>query len=227
MKKGILNLFLLATIGIMAISCKEEAKNKTEAKEAEEVAEASAEASEYKLDSNESIVYWRGAKLTGGGHEGTIQFESGEFLMNNEMLEGGTLVIDMSSINVRDLEGEKKENLEAHLKGTVEGKEGDFFNVEKYNTAKFEITGVSEKEGKMMMSGNLTLKEKTNNIDVPVTITKGDDNEMVKIKSEPFTIDRTKWDVNYGSKSVFDNLVGDNVINDDIELEVNILAKKA
>ena len=48
---------------------------------------------------------------------------------------------------------------------------------------------------------------------------------MVKITSETFAIDRTKWDVNYGSKSVFDNL-GDKFINDDIELTVTVVANK-
>ena len=47
------------------------------------------------------------------------------------------------------------------------------------------------------------------------------------LKSEPFTIDRTDWDVNYGSKSVFDSLVGDNVISDDIQLEIKVVANKA
>ena len=46
------------------------------------------------------------------------------------------------------------------------------------------------------------------------------------IESEAFTIDRTKWGVNYGSKSVFDDL-GDKFINDDIELKILVSAKKS
>ncbi|MDX1472244.1 MAG: YceI family protein, partial [Flavobacteriaceae bacterium] len=57
----------------------------------------------------------------------------------------------------------------------------------------------------------------------PVTVT--DNGDTVTLTSDTFTIDRTKWDVNYGSKSVFDNL-GDNFINDDIELKINITADK-
>lgn len=51
-----------------------------------------------------------------------------------------------------------------------------------------------------MLEGNLTIKDSKNNISFPVTYTL--DGNTMSIKSEPFTIDRTKWNVNYGSKSV-------------------------
>ena len=51
--------------------------------------------------------------------------------------------------------------------------------------------------------------------------------DKLVVTSEEFTIDRTDWDVNYGSKSVFDSLVGDNVISDDIQLEIKVVANKA
>ena len=121
----------------------------------------------------------------------------------------------------------KAKNLEAHLMGTVEGKEGDFFNVQEYPEATFEVTGFEMKEGKNWLTGNLTLKEKTKSIAIPVNMDINNDGSEIKITSEPFTIDRTDWDVNYGSKSVFDNLVGDNVISDDIELQLMVKAKKA
>ena len=74
-----------------------------------------------------------------------------------------------------------------------------------------------------MMAGNLTLKETKKNIEFPVTYEVS--GNTMTLKSEPFTIDRTDWDVNYGSKSVFDNL-GDKFINDDIELEISIVANQ-
>ena len=49
---------------------------------------------------------------------------------------------------------------------------------------------------------------------------------MMTIQSEAFIIDRTQWGVNYGSKSIFDDL-GDKFINDDMELKILILAKKS
>ena len=76
----------------------------------------------------------------------------------------------MNSIEVTDegMDESDKRSLENHLKGTVEGKETDFFNVNKYPTATFEITGVTEENGQKMLQGNLTLKEETKNIQFPV-----------------------------------------------------------
>jgi hypothetical protein len=51
------------------------------------------------------------------------------------------------------------------------------------------------------------------------------DGDVVTLTSETFTINRTQWNVNYSSKSVFDDLK-DKFINDDIELKVTVTAKK-
>ena len=128
----------------------------------------------------------------------------------------------MNSITVTDLDQNSgKESLESHLKGTVEGKEGDFFNVMQYPTAIFEVTGVADVAGKTMMSGNLTMLSISQNISFPVQVTSKDN--MVQVKSETFTIDRTKWGINYGSKSIFDNL-GDKFIDDDMEITIDVTA---
>lgn len=209
----------MAVLFTALVSCKNEAKNETEAAEAEAAAEVSTEAAKYMVDKNESEIAWEGAKPT-GTHTGTVKLESGVVRLEDSVLSGSFL-IDMTSILVTDLEGDQKTSLEDHLKGTVEGKEGDFFNVQKFPTAAFEITGVTEKDGKKMMSGNLTLKETKKNIEFPVMYEVA--GNTMTLKSEPFTIDRTEWGVNYGSKSVFDNL-GDKFINDDIQLEFTIVA---
>ena len=218
MKIKFLSLFTMAVLFTALVSCKNEAKNETEAADAEAAAEVSTEAAKYMVDKNESEIAWEGEKPT-GTHTGTVKLESGVIRLEDSVLSGSFL-IDMTSILVTDLEGDQKTSLEDHLKGTVEGKEGDFFNVQKYPTAAFEITGVTEKDGKKMMSGNLTLKETKKNIEFPVMYEVA--GNTMTLKSEPFTIDRTEWGVNYGSKSVFDNL-GDKFINDDIQLEFTIV----
>ncbi|MGM0497887.1 MAG: hypothetical protein ACQESJ_08220 [Bacteroidota bacterium] len=48
---------------------------------------------------------------------------------------------------------------------------------------------------------------------------------MLSVESEKFLIDRTKWDINYKSKSVIDD-VKDNFIHDDIALKIEASAKK-
>ena len=75
-----------------------------------------------------------------------------------------------------------------------------------------------------MLSGNLTLKEAKNNVTFPVKVS--NTNDGLVLTSETFTIDRSKWNVKYGSKSFFDDL-GDKFINDDIELKITVKATKS
>lgn len=221
MKKQILNT--LAVIALIAgtVSCKGDKTNETEATEAKEVATV-VDAVKFTVDTAASTIDWVGSKPT-ENHTGTIDIESGIVKVDGDKITG-TFLIDMTSINVTDLEGKGKASLEGHLKGEAEGKEDHFFNVAKYPTAAFEVTGVTEKEGKKMMQGNLTIRDQKKNIEFPVTYTVEGSN--MTLTSEPFTIDRTDWGVNYGSKSIFDNL-GDKFISDDIQLTVKLQATKA
>jgi polyisoprenoid-binding protein YceI len=217
MKSTFVKITLITVLSSALFSCKN-----TET-EAEAITETAAEptemASEYTVDTAASQIMWEGEKPT-GKHHGTISLASGTIHLNNGAVEAGNFVIDMNSINVQDLEGDDKGNLEAHLKGTVEGKEGDFFNVKEFPTAKFEMTGIENN----VVKGNLTIKNKTNAIEFPATVTEEGDKMM--LKSEPFEIDRTKWEVNYGSKSIFPSL-GDKFINDAIKITVSVVATKA
>ncbi|MGA8853617.1 MAG: YceI family protein [Christiangramia sp.] len=222
MKRIFLNAFVIAGLGLAFTGCKNN-NNEAEVAEMKDAATAQAEAMKFSVDTSSSVIEWKGEKPT-GTHNGTIKVSNGSFMANDSVIESGTFVIDMKSIEVTDLEGDNKSDLEAHLKGTVEGKEGDFFNVQEFPEAKFEVTGITEEAGQSMLQGNLTIKEETKNIAFPVTISK--DGESIQITSEEFTIDRTKWNVNYGSKSVFDGL-GDKFINDDVSLKINLKAKKA
>ena len=221
MKKTIFNLFMIAGIAMATVGCKNDKDAKSDA--ALEVAVANNEAVEFVIDTTSSVIDWKGEKPT-GIHTGTIKLSEGIFKANDSIVESGTFVIDMTSINVTDQTGEDKIKLEKHLMGTVEGQEGDFFNVNKYPEATFEVTGVTTIDGKTMLQGNLTMKEETKNVEFPVTISMNGD--TLELTSATFMIDRTKWGVNYGSKSVFDSL-GDKFINDNIELTINLVAYKA
>lgn len=221
MKKRFLNILTIVAITASLVSCKKAKEANTS--EAEPAAVAESVSQKYVTDVSVSTIEWKGFKPT-GTHNGTINIETGVFQVTDNNLQSGTFLIDMTSIVALDLEGEYKTNLENHLKGTVEGKEGDFFNVNEFPSAAFEISSTESMEGgKTMLSGNLTIKGVENNISFPVNVySEGD---KLTITSEPFTIDRTKWGVNYGSKSIFDNL-GDKFINDEIELKINIVAFK-
>lgn len=219
MRKTFLSLVVLASISTF-VSCKKD----TTTTEASETVAASKEAVMYKIDLENSVIDWKGSKPA-GVHTGTIKFTEGEANVTNGKLEGGKFIIDMNSITVTDLKaGDGKEDLEMHLKGTGEKEAEDhFFNVGKYPKGNFEITKVTEENGKSMITGNLTLKEISKSVTFPATITS--DASSMTIKSEPFMIDRTLWNVNYASKSVFDDLK-DKFVDDNIELTVNVKVLK-
>lgn len=212
MKKNFATIIAITVMAISITSCKDKAKEASTTK-AEEVKTAEATTDKYSVDLDASIIEWKGFKPT-GSHYGTINLESGVFNVSGGEINSGTFLIKMSTI--KDADSSAK--LEGHLKSP------DFFDVEKYPNAAFEITGLEDVEGKTMLSGNLTLKEVKNNVTFSVSVT--NENNTMTLSSESFTIDRTKWNVQYKSKSIFDNL-GDKFINDDIELKITVKASKS
>lgn len=222
MKNIFLKISTLFLITIALISCKN-TTNEAATTEAQEVATPEAAAQAFVVDVTASKIDWVGSKPL-EKHTGTINLSGGRVMVKDDVIEAGKFIIDMNSIAVTDLEGDSKANLENHLKGTVEGKEDHFFNVVKFPQGLFELTGVELMDGKAMVKGNLTLRDISYNVSFPAVIEMMDNG--MTLTSEPFSIDRTKWGVNYGSKSVFDDL-GDKFINDDIELTVSLVAKKA
>jgi polyisoprenoid-binding protein YceI len=223
MKKRILNVLMITAFAVVMVNCKDKAKEANTGK-AEAAAVSESTTQKYVTDVTKSSIEWKGFKPT-GTHNGTVNIDTGVFQVDGDVIQSGTFLIDMNSITDLDLEGDMKTNLENHLKGTVEGKEGDFFNVTQFPTGEFEVTGVSEETDKTMLSGNLTLKGVKQNITFPISVVVSEGDNMLTITSEAFTIDRTKWGVNFGSKTVFDNL-GDKFINDEIELKINVVAYK-
>ncbi|MAX70458.1 MAG: lipid-binding protein [Flavobacteriaceae bacterium] len=217
MKTPIFKFFAVVAL-ITFSSCGDKAKE-AETKEAAEAAVAKVEAVAYTADTEKSMIEWTGYKPT-GSHNGTIAIKDGKLKVNDNTVESGKFAIDMASIEVLDIPKEDEGNakLAGHLMNA------DFFDVENHPVANFEVTGIETVDGKTMLSGNLTMKEKTNNISFPVTTEVNGD--TLTLTSETFTIDRSKWNIEYGSKSFFDNL-GDKFINDDIELKVTLVANKA
>ena len=175
----------------------------------------------YKVDTKSSSLEWTGKKLT-GEHTGTIHVSSGTVEVQNNMINGGKFEIDMNSIDNTDLTGEWKGKLEGHLKGE------DFFNAAKFPKATFVVTSVkplsAPKEGGFThtVKGNLTIKDKTNEISFDA---------IVKVESSKVscvgtaTIDRTKFDVKYASKTFFAE-IGDKMVYDEFQLKFNIVAVK-
>lgn len=217
MKNVIKFTLLFLAISTVLVGCKKKA-DEASTTEAVETTVATLESVKYMADPSNSSIEWKGFKPT-ESHNGTINLESGVFSIKEDVIESGTFLIDMNSIVVLDIPADKKgnANLVGHLKNE------DFFDAEKYPNAVFEVTGFETKDGQAMLSGNFTMKEQKNNITIPVSMSS--EGDMLTLTSETFTIDRSKWNVKYGSESFFDNL-GDKVISNDIELKFNIQAKK-
>ncbi len=161
-----------------------------------------------KVDVAKSSVKWVGKKVT-GEHTGTISVKEGNLDVANGKVTGGKVVIDMNSIVDTDLtDAGYNAKLVGHLKSD------DFFGVATYPTADLVITKVDGNT----FSGNLTIKGVTLPTSFTATATKDGKSTIYK---GSLTVDRSKYNIRYGSKSFFDNL-GDKVIYDEFTLDFSL-----
>lgn len=223
MKKRVINSMLVLSLIVTALSCKSDKKTETsDAKDAKETTEM---ADTYNVNVEQSKINWVGSKPA-GQHNGIVPLSEGSLMVSDDQVIGGEVTLDMTSIEVQDLEGEDKKDLENHLMGYSNGKEDHFFNATKYPEAKFEITGFETVEDQAMLSGNLTLKEITKNITFPVNVSMNDADESLLLTSEEIILDRTEWGIKFMSKSFVENL-GDNFVSDQMKISFDLKAFKA
>ncbi len=159
-----------------------------------------------------SELKWTGKKVT-GEHWGYIQLKDASLSVKNNKIESGVFKIDMESMDNQDLENEKTNaQLIGHLKSD------DFFSVDKYPVATLKIKESTPfKNGFAEIKADLTIKEITHPVSFKAE-------KLVNGYKTKITIDRTKYNVRYGSDKFFDNL-GDNMIYDDFVLEVKIITE--
>jgi len=171
---------------------------------------------EGKVNTKKSVITWKGYKVT-GQHEGTLEIKNGNLNFDKGNLKGGSFDIDMTSIASTDLSGGTADKLNGHLKSP------DFFGVEKFPTAKFVITKVISRgaKGDYKIVGNLTIKETTKEIKFNAKVS---EEGGVKTATADVTIDRTDFDVRYGSGSFFDSL-GDKTIYDEFDLSIKLVVE--
>ena len=209
----------------MLTSCSGDSKaSKATVGEAKKVT-APAASNTLKVNTAKSSVNWTGSKPT-GKHSGTIGISSGSVQLDGGDLAGGKFTIDMNSITVTDLAaGEGKEKLEGHLKGMTDENKDHFFDVRTYPTSMFEITKVAklanDPDASHLVYGNLTIKDVTKEVGFKAKIVT--ENGKVSVNTPTFTIDRSDFNVKYGSTKFFPELK-DKVINDEIELEISLVA---
>lgn len=199
----IISLTLLSTMGI--------AGNPNKGKQNETV----------KINATESSVKWHAKKVT-GEHNGTINIADGEVVINNNQLTGGSINIDMNSIVNLDLPADYKVKLEGHLKSD------DFFSSAKFKTANLKVKSVSAIANAKAGSDNynvtadLTIKGITNEITFPAMVVVAKDQVIVNANLD---IDRSKYDVRYGSTSFFEGL-GDKAIDNVFNVKVRVVGKR-
>jgi polyisoprenoid-binding protein YceI len=221
MKNAYSILAALVLAGLLG--CKPAATTDTApASDAQGVA-ATGQGTVFNLDAPRSQVKWSASKPT-GTHNGIVPIASGTLTLDNGQLTGGQVEINMAGIEVHDLEGDYRQSLEGHLRGTTPGKEEDFFNTNKYPTATFTVTQIAplanDPAGTHLLTGDLRIKDITK----PVTFKARVDTSAgtaVKISTDPFVIDRAAWDVRFKSKKFFADL-GDDFINDEVTIQLEL-----
>lgn len=211
---------------------------------AQEVGDVSASAVSYELDTTSSELTWYGFKPT-GRHNGSIAIDDGQLMVEGDQIAGGSFTMDMSQIEVEDLEGEDKQKLTGHLKSP------DFFAVEEYPTAQFEIVevtayneGAVEEDTSRMdvvvndeevseyaienpthtITGNLSMRDTTLSVTFPADVSVADNQVSAEAK---FNIDRTKWNVSYGDENDPVAQAKDQFIYNTVNVGFNIVATKA
>lgn len=215
MKKKLFSLGVTLFITAMVVvACK---KEKPLVSENNEVS-TTKEGNPFIVDTLNSKIEWKGYKIfksENTGHFGTLKFESGDVTVKDGKLESGKFVADMNSLTSEDLKSDaaQLEKLNGHLKS------GDFFEVEKFPTASYEITKVTPSAGgdyNTLLDGNLTVKgiSKPVQFKANVSVKEGE----VSIATEPKDIQREEFGVKF--KAPAEN----GVIKDEITLQISIKA---
>ncbi|WP_374507463.1 YceI family protein [Flavobacterium sp.] len=172
------------------------------------LATVSVSAQTKKIDATKSSINWLGKKVT-GQHNGTVNFKEGALVFKGKKVVGGNFTVDMNSLTATDLQGEYQGKLNGHLKAD------DFFGTDKFPTAKLVFKKIATKAANVFaVTADLTIKGITKPVTFDLTTT-------ANSATAKFNVDRTKYDIKYGSGSFFSN-IGDKAINDEFELDVTL-----
>jgi len=172
----------------------------------------------YILDFNKSSIVWSAKKVTGSGHTGTVRVSSGVINVKGNAGITGKVKIDMNAMVITDItDAGTNANFLNHLKSA------DFFNTVAFPDAMFEVTSVQVAKGNNgtthNVTGNMTIKGITKTLSFPAKITGGGNQVFVE---GTVGVDRSQFDVRYGSTAFFDNL-GDKAIDNIFNLNIKLV----
>ncbi|WP_143092972.1 YceI family protein, partial [Arsenicibacter rosenii] len=135
----------------------------------------------YSIDTKQSVVIWKGAMLLGGWEgatflgessgTGDVKIRKGELLIDNRLLVGGVIEVDMATIDQKSEDPHPRNRLPP------------FFDVKKFPVSTFAITKVETgndgntkvpadgsirvNEGNINVTGNLTMEGITKSVTFP------------------------------------------------------------
>lgn len=170
----------------------------------------------FQIQQASSTVNWTGKKVL-GLHTGSINIANGFIEIENNNILGGEIQIDMTSIVVTDIDDKKThDEFLGHLKND------DFFSVDKFSTSKLVITSAKQiGQNKFDINGILTIKDISHPVNFISTFEVFTD--FLHSLGE-IVIDRTLYNIRYGSGKFIDNL-GDKLIYDDFVLQFKLVGQ--
>lgn len=168
----------------------------------------------YELDTDASVLGWHAERIVGNSHEGTVPISSGSMRLERGVATEGGFVVDMTGIT-------ESNDTQMFLKHIASD---DFFSVADHPTAAFSITRAvpTSGDGNVVnydVTGDLTIRGITNEVTFPANAVIVDE-ETLDVTAN-FQIDRTRWEINYDSGSIFLQL-GDKAIRDEITFDLDL-----
>jgi polyisoprenoid-binding protein YceI len=180
-----------------------------------------AESQKVEISPAESAISWVGRKIT-GSHAGKVPIKNGEVVLEGGAIKSGTFGIDLSGVQVTDISDQKQNaKLVGHLKSP------DFFAAEMFPTAQFTIDSAVPMPKPLpsgentTIKGTLAIKGITKPVEFPAKVAIKDGVAEATGKAK---LDRTQWDIRYGSGKFFQGL-GDKLIYDEFEVDFALKGK--
>lgn len=217
---------LLLFVSIALTCCKQAPKGEDAIVSEPGVVTKVENAKTYSIAGRSAKVGWIGTKVT-AHHFGEINISEGTIEVKDANVVGGSFTIDMTTLVTLDKSGGEK--LTGHLKSD------DFFDVEQYPTAVFEIISAERRvfterpaatqydEHKRFqlnnpthrLIGNLTMHGVTRQINIPAEI------EFLPgslIAKSQFDLNRKDWGIDFTGPK-------DNLIRDEVHIGIEFKAK--
>lgn len=144
------------------------------------------------VDISKSEIGWSANSLS-GSHTGKLKLSHAELQFKNDVLIGGMFEADMRSITVTDIKDpDDNQQLVKHIS------DQDFFEVDKYPTATFNITEARPKgDNSYDVKGIMKIKDKENPVAFNTRIEKNGNSTRA---TASINIDRTLFGIEYGAK---------------------------